>query len=36
MAHGLAGRRARELHGWFEAGAIIEEAARILGLGKPS
>jgi ADP-dependent NAD(P)H-hydrate dehydratase / NAD(P)H-hydrate epimerase len=36
IAHGLAGRRARELHGWFEAGAIIEEAARILGLGIPS
>jgi NAD(P)H-hydrate epimerase len=36
IAHGLAGRRARELHGWFEAGAIIEEAARILGRRKPS
>jgi NAD(P)H-hydrate epimerase len=34
IAHGLAGRKARERYGWFEAGAIIEEAARILGLRK--
>ncbi len=32
IAHGLAGRKARAHRGWFEAGAIIEEAARILGL----
>jgi ADP-dependent NAD(P)H-hydrate dehydratase / NAD(P)H-hydrate epimerase len=31
IAHGLAGRRARERLGWFEAGALIEDAARILG-----
>jgi NAD(P)H-hydrate epimerase len=31
IAHGLAGREARERRGWFEAGAIIEEAAKILG-----
>jgi ADP-dependent NAD(P)H-hydrate dehydratase / NAD(P)H-hydrate epimerase len=35
IAHGLAGRRAREARGWFEAGALIEEAARILGLRFP-
>jgi ADP-dependent NAD(P)H-hydrate dehydratase / NAD(P)H-hydrate epimerase len=29
-AHGLAGRRAREARGWFESGAIIAEAAKIL------
>ena len=34
IAHGLAGRKARTQRGWFEAGAIIEEAARILGLDK--
>jgi NAD(P)H-hydrate epimerase len=31
VAHGLAGRAARARRGWFEAGALIEEAARILG-----
>jgi ADP-dependent NAD(P)H-hydrate dehydratase / NAD(P)H-hydrate epimerase len=31
IAHGLAGKRARAERGWFEAGAIIEAAARILG-----
>jgi NAD(P)H-hydrate epimerase len=36
IAHGLAGRRARVLRGWFEADAIIEEAAKILGLRKLS
>jgi ADP-dependent NAD(P)H-hydrate dehydratase / NAD(P)H-hydrate epimerase len=30
-AHGLAGRRARGRLGWFEAGALIEDAARVLG-----
>jgi NAD(P)H-hydrate epimerase len=32
LAHGLAGRRARETRGWFESSAIIEEAAKILGM----
>jgi NAD(P)H-hydrate epimerase len=32
IAHGLAGRAARRARGWFEAGHIIEEAAKILGL----
>jgi len=31
LAHGLAGSRARESRGWFESGAIIEEAAKLLG-----
>jgi ADP-dependent NAD(P)H-hydrate dehydratase / NAD(P)H-hydrate epimerase len=31
VAHGVAGRRARAERGWFEAGAIIEEAAKVLG-----
>jgi len=31
IAHGRAGREARSSRGWFEAGAIMEEAARILG-----
>jgi ADP-dependent NAD(P)H-hydrate dehydratase / NAD(P)H-hydrate epimerase len=31
VAHGLAGRRSRERLGWFEAGALIEDAARVLG-----
>lgn len=31
VSHGLAGRAARAGRGWFEAGAIAEEAARILG-----
>ncbi len=31
IAHGLAGRAARLARGWFEAGAIIEGAAKILG-----
>jgi NAD(P)H-hydrate epimerase len=31
IAHGLAGRAARAARGWFEAGAIAEEAAKILG-----
>jgi ADP-dependent NAD(P)H-hydrate dehydratase / NAD(P)H-hydrate epimerase len=30
-AHGLAGKAARARRGWFEAGALVEEAARILG-----
>ncbi len=36
IAHGLAGRRAREARGWFEASAIVEEAAKILGLRIPN
>lgn len=35
IAHGLAGRRARAGRGWFEAGAIIEEAAKLLGIRRP-
>lgn len=35
VAHGLAGRAARAARGWFESGALIEEAAKILG-EKPS
>jgi ADP-dependent NAD(P)H-hydrate dehydratase / NAD(P)H-hydrate epimerase len=35
IAHGLAGRRAREARGWFESGAIVEEAAKILGMRIP-
>jgi hydroxyethylthiazole kinase-like uncharacterized protein yjeF len=31
LAHGLAGRKAREGRGWFEAGVLVEEAARLLG-----
>jgi ADP-dependent NAD(P)H-hydrate dehydratase / NAD(P)H-hydrate epimerase len=31
LAHGVAGRRAREARGWFESSAIIEEAAKLLG-----
>lgn len=31
VAHGLAGRAARAARGWFESGAIAEEAAKILG-----
>lgn len=31
IAHGLAGRAARSERGWFEAGALVEEAARVLG-----
>lgn len=31
LAHGLAGKRARAKRGWFEAPALIEEAARVLG-----
>jgi len=36
IAHGLAGRRARNEKGWFESGAIIEEAAKVLGLRTPN
>jgi NAD(P)H-hydrate epimerase len=35
IAHGLAGRRARASLGWFESGALIGEAAKVLGLGVP-
>jgi hydroxyethylthiazole kinase-like uncharacterized protein yjeF len=35
IAHGLAGRRAREERGWFESSAIIGEAAKILGRRVP-
>jgi ADP-dependent NAD(P)H-hydrate dehydratase / NAD(P)H-hydrate epimerase len=35
IAHGLAGRRAREERGWFESSAIIEEAAKLLGQRSP-
>jgi ADP-dependent NAD(P)H-hydrate dehydratase / NAD(P)H-hydrate epimerase len=31
IAHGLAGRRARASRGWFEAGSLTEEIAKILG-----
>jgi len=31
IAHGLAGRRAREARGWFEAGDLLAEAAAVLG-----
>ena len=31
IAHGMAGRAARETMGWFESSAIVAEAARILG-----
>jgi ADP-dependent NAD(P)H-hydrate dehydratase / NAD(P)H-hydrate epimerase len=31
IAHGLAGRAARASRGWFEAGVLVEEAARLLG-----
>ncbi len=30
-AHGIAGARARESLGWFEAGDLVAEAARLLG-----
>jgi yjeF C-terminal region, hydroxyethylthiazole kinase-related len=33
IAHGLAGRAARAERGWFEAPALIEVSARILGRG---
>jgi NAD(P)H-hydrate epimerase len=33
IAHGLAGRESRSRMGWFEASALIGEAARILGRG---
>jgi len=31
IAHGLAGKTARETRGWFEASALVGEAARLLG-----
>ncbi len=31
IAHGRAGRTARAAYGWFEAGALIGEAAKVLG-----
>jgi NAD(P)H-hydrate epimerase len=31
IAHGLAGRALRQRCGWFESGALREEAARLLG-----
>jgi ADP-dependent NAD(P)H-hydrate dehydratase / NAD(P)H-hydrate epimerase len=34
LAHGLAGRKARKERGWFEASAISEAAALILGGGE--
>ncbi len=33
ISHGLAGRRARARLGWFEASALIGEAAMLLGSG---
>lgn len=31
IAHGSAGKAARAAYGWFEAGALIGEAAKVLG-----
>jgi NAD(P)H-hydrate epimerase len=36
IAHGLAGRASREAYGWFEAGTLVTEAARILGRRAPA
>jgi NAD(P)H-hydrate epimerase len=36
IAHGLAGCRARKEKGWFESSAIIDEAAKVMGLRKPN
>ena len=30
IAHGMAGRRARASRGWYAAGALVEEAARLI------